>query len=109
MILSNTKENEAKINALKKISGIKWVGNTIHDSMDKCLMALNYQSSNSGNYNPIGTRINGLTGFYMINQDGSLFCEARVIKEDDKKFRIEYLTNTGWNEFEEKYLNFLEN
>jgi len=41
-----------------------------------------------------------LTGYFMINQDGSLFCEARIIKQDEKKYLIEYLSMQGWNEFE---------
>lgn len=106
-IIANTKENNAKVNALKKISGTKWVGNTIHTSLDSCLTAINLQSTNSGHYNPIGARINGLVGIYLINQDGSIFCEARVIKEDEKKFKIEYITMDGWNEFEKHYISFI--
>ena len=96
-------ENIAKADALKKINSTKWVGNTIHESIELCLAAINLDSTNSGWYNPKAIRINGLTGIYMLNQDGSLFCEARIIKEEDRKFRIEYLTATGWNEFENLY------
>lgn len=106
--LADTKENEAKINALKKISGTKWVGNTIHPNIDFCLTAINLESNNSGAYNPIPTRISGLKGIYVINEDGSLFCEARIIKEAEKQYKIEYLTMPGWNEFEEYYSNFIE-
>ena len=104
---ANTKENNARVKALKKISGTKWHGNVIHDSLDKCLTAMNLDSNNSGFYNPLAARIKGLTGIYMINQDGSIFCEARVIKEDEKVFRIEYITNEGWRQFEGYYENFL--
>ena len=99
--------NNAKVKALKKISETKWVGNTIHDSMEKCLVGLNLDSTNSGAYLPSAVKINGVTGFFMTNEDGSLFCEARVIKEDNNKFRIEYLTTSGWNEFEKLYYTFL--
>ena len=43
----------------------------------------------------------------MINQDGSIFCEARVIKESEKVYKIEYMTITAWNEFENFYDQFI--
>ena len=52
--------------------------------------------------------INGLTGYFMINQDGSILCEARVIKESDNSYKIEYMTKEGWNEFENNYCVFLD-
>jgi hypothetical protein len=106
--IANTKENNAKVRALKKVSETKWVGTTVHESLDKCLTAMNLDSNNSGWYIPTATRINGLTGIFMINQNGSIFCEARVIKEDEKKYRIEYLTTTGWNEFENLCCQFID-
>jgi hypothetical protein len=106
--LAQTLENNARVKALKKIAQTKWVGSTIHDNMDKCLWAISFYSNNSGLYNPIATRINGLTGWFMINQDGSIFCEARVIKEDEKQFKIEYMTNDAWNEFENLICKFIE-
>ena len=68
--IANTKENNAKVKALKKVAETKWVGNTIHENLDKCLTALNLDSANSGWYKPTGTKINALTGIYMINKDG---------------------------------------
>lgn len=107
--LANTKENNAKVNALKKVANTKWAGTTIHNTMEKCLTAIClFCGVNSGHYNPTAIRINKLTGWFMINQDGSLFCEARVIKEDEKKFRIEYMTNEAWNQFENDYFDFLD-
>ncbi|MFY7733751.1 MAG: hypothetical protein ACOVSR_09735 [Bacteroidia bacterium] len=103
MKLSNTKENNAKVKALKKISNTKWVGNTIHNTLDKCLTSINLDSTNSGHYVPFAVRIGGLNGIYMLNQDGSLFCEARVIKESEKEYRVEYMTMEAWNEFENIY------
>ncbi|MBK7360727.1 MAG: hypothetical protein IPI96_16190 [Saprospiraceae bacterium] len=47
-----------------------------------------------------------MDGIYMVNQDGSIFCEARIIKDGDKKFKIEYLSTNGWSEFENLYLQF---
>jgi len=105
--LAATKENNALVSAIKKISQTKWVGNTVHDSMDKCLTAINLECcKNSGWYSPVCVRIAGLTGFYMVNEDGSLCADYRVIKEDDKKFRIETLTPTGYNELEQYYIRF---
>jgi hypothetical protein len=107
-MLANTPENNAKVKSLKKIAETKWVGNIIHDTMDKCLTGINLLSSNSGLYVPKAVHVNGLVGFYLVNQDGSLFCENRIIKEEDKKFRIEYMTTEGWNEFEQYFESFLD-
>ena len=106
--LANTKDNKAKVKALRKISETKWTGTTIHNNLDKCLTAMNLDSNNSGWYLPIAIRIKGLNGIFMINEDGSLFCEARVIKESQEKYRIEYMTTTGWNEFENLYCEYLD-
>ena len=106
--IANTKENNAKVNALKKVAQTKWTGNTVHQNLDACLTAMNLDSTNSGWYKPVAARINGLTGIYMINQDGSIFCEARVIKEDEKAYKIEYMTNEGWNQFEQLYCEFID-
>lgn len=108
MTLTNTKENNAKVKALKKIAQTKWTGTTIHTNLDACLTALNLDSTNSGWYKPTAARIDGLTGIFMINQDGSIFCEARVIKESNDKYKIEYMTMTGWNEFENIYCQLID-
>lgn len=108
MTIANTKENNCKVKALKKIGGTKWVGNTVHTNLDACLTGMNLESANSGWYKPVATRINGLTGIYMINEDGSIYCESRVIKEGDSEYRIEYMTNSAWNEFEALYGQFLD-
>ena len=106
--IAKTTENNAKVKALKKIAETKWAGTTIHTNLDACLTALNLDSTNSGWYKPTASKIEGLTGIFMINQDGSIFCEARVIKENDKKFKIEYMTMAGWNEFENHYCKFID-
>jgi len=107
--MTHTKVNNAKVEALKKIAETKWVGNTIHVDLDACLTAMNLESNNSGWYKPTAIKINGLNGIFMINQDGTIFCDARVIKEGEKKYRIEYMTMTGWNEFENLFSNFYGN
>jgi hypothetical protein len=105
--LNSTSDNNARVIALKKIEisvgEILWTGNVTHDNLDKCLAGLNLNSNNSGWYNPSCVRINGLSGYYMINEDGSLFCESRIIKKGDSEYLIEYLTNKGWNKFEALY------
>jgi len=105
--MKNTKENNAKVKAIKKISQTRWVGNTIHETLGMCLVALNMESANSGWYNPTAVKISGLDGFYMVNEDGSIFCEARINKVDEKKYKIEYMTKTGWSEFEKLYSSFI--
>ena len=106
--IAKTTENNAKVKALKKIAGTKWTGTTIHTNLDACLTALNLDSTNSGWYKPTASRIDGLTGIFMINQDGSIFCEARVIKESENEYKIEYMTMAGWNEFENLYCQFID-
>ena len=107
--IANTTENNLTVKALKKINQCQWVGNTTHDTLDKCLVAINYATSkNSGWYNPTASRINGLTGIYMINQDGSICFDFRVIKEGDKKFRIEEMTMKAYNEFENIYSKLID-
>ncbi len=106
--LAKTTENNAKVKALKKIAETKWTGTTIHTNLDACLTAINLGSTNSGWYKPSASRINGLTGIFMINQDGSIFCEARVIKISEKEYKIEYMTMAGWNEFENLFHQFMD-
>ena len=108
MTLSETKENKAMSEALKNVLQTQWTGTTVHNNMDKCLTAINLDSNNSGHYNPVAIRVNGLIGWFMINQDGSLFCEARVIKESYTQFKIEYMTNQAWNKFDDDYCKILD-
>jgi hypothetical protein len=111
-LIVDTAENKAVILALKALSNpigkIYWHGNIVHDTLDKCLRALNNQSNNSGWYNPVPTRINGANGIYMINQNGTIFWEARIIKECDREFRIEYLSKEGDQRFEEIFSKSIE-
>lgn len=99
----DAEENQKRIKALKKILQTRWAGTTRHDTLGKCLTALNLDSTNSGWYLPKATKINGLHGIYMINESGTIFCEARIIKESEKSYLIEYMTTSGWNDFEKEY------
>ena len=104
---ANTVENNTTVKALKKISECKWVGNVTHENIDKCLVCINLSAFNSGWYNPVGVRINGLHGIYMLNPDGSIYAEQRIIKDENNRYRIEFLTMEGWNEYERYYSEFI--
>ena len=106
-IMTITEINKLKIEALKKINETKWNGNIVLTNLDACLTGINLESGNSGWYKPKAVRINGLKGIFMLNEDGSLFCEAKVIKESANEFRIEYISMDGWNEFEKLYTSKL--
>ena len=101
--LKNTADNKARIEALKTVKETQWVGNTTHASIDACLTAINLQSTNSGWYKPTAIRLPGFKGMFMVNEDGSLFFEAKIIKDAEKVYRIEYMTMTAYNNFEQKY------
>jgi hypothetical protein len=105
--LKLTSENIAKVEALKTIKETKWVGSLTFDSMDKCLASMNMNTINSGWYKPCALRIKGLQGIFMTNEDGGLYFEQRIIKMNDKKFRVESLCDSGYNDFENKYLELL--
>lgn len=106
--LKNTPENNAKVSALKTIKEVQWVGEVTHDTINKALTAINlFQNVNSGWYNPVAIRLKGVSGIFMVNEDGSLNFESRVIKTD-KGYKIEHLTNDGYNAFEHKYIEMLK-
>jgi hypothetical protein len=105
---SKAKENNAIVKALKEVPEMQWVGSIVYDTMDKCLASINLGTLNSGWYNAIAIKIDGLTGWFMVNQSGSIFFEARIIKEDEKKYRVEYMTNSAFKEFENNYRKFSE-
>ena len=106
--LKNTPENKAKVEALKTISETQWVGETTHDTIDKCLTGINILSGmNSGWYVPAAIRLNGVQGIFMVNQDGGLNFESRVVKVDDNKYKIEHLSDAAYDRFETKYFENL--
>ena len=104
--LKNTKDNKARIEALSSVKEIQWVGEITHDSIDKCLTAINLMSSNSGWYKPTPIRLPKHSGIFMVNEDGSLFYESRIIK-CDKGYKIEHLSSKGFNIFENAYCNLV--
>lgn len=104
--MTTSTENNAIIEALKKSNECQWNGTTVHDNLEKCLNGINiYLGCNSGWYNPKAIKINGLKGYYMINENGSLCFEARVIKKNEKEYNIEYLSNDGYNKLINDYNN----
>ncbi len=108
MTLSDTLENEAKIVALKTIKETQWVGNIRFSNLELCLASLNLNTTNSGWYKPRAIKVKGLCGYFMINEDGSLYWEQRIIKEGDNKFLIEHLSNEASFQFENKYTEILQ-
>lgn len=101
--IANTAENNAIVSSLKKVKETRWVGTTTFTTMQECLTAINLYSGNSGWYNPKAIKINGLVGWFMINQNGSIFFESRIIKERDDLYKVEHLTNEGFDDFEQHY------
>lgn len=107
--LKNTAENNAKVLSLRKVKEVHWVGEVTHDSIDKALTAINlFQGTNSGWYNPVAVRLNGVQGIFMINEDGGLNFESRVIKAENNRYRMEHLSNAGYAAFEKKYIEIIE-
>ena len=107
LTLKNTPENKAKAAALKIVKETQWAGEVTHDTIDKALVGINlFQGTNSGLYNPVSVRLKGLKGIYMINEDGGLNFESRII-ETRKGYKIEHLTKSGYSAFENKYLEVI--
>ena len=97
--LAKTTQNNNLIKALKTVNSCKWVGSTSFDDIDKCLRSINMQTSNSGHYTPTPIKLKGMTGIYLVNEDGGLCYEFRILNKDNK-FTIESLSSSGYNDFE---------
>lgn len=106
-ILSKSIKNTNLIKALKTVNSCKWTGSTSFDDIDKCLRSINLQTSNSGYYTPTPIKIKGMTGIYLVNEDGGLCYEFRVLNEDNK-FIIETLTSSGYRDFETAFLELIK-
>ena len=100
--LANTNENKKLIAALKTVNQCKWIGSTSFDNIDKCLTSIGLQTLNSGFYTMTPIKLKGMTGIYLVNEDGSLNYEFRILNEDTK-FTIESLSLSGYNDFEQAY------
>lgn len=100
--LANTTKNNNLIKALKTVNSCKWAGSTSFDDIDRCLRSIGLQTLDSGNYTPTPIKLKGMTGIYLVNEDGSLNYEFRILNEDTK-FTIESLTMSGYNDFEQAY------
>ena len=104
----HAKENNIIVKALRLVPEMEWVGYTVHDTMEGSLFAIRFGTLNSGWYDPIAIQIKGVTGWFMVNQNGTIFPEARVVKESENKYRVEHMTNSAWKEFENNYRKFSE-
>ena len=103
-----TQENNKIAKALGAIKETQWVGEVTHDTIDKCLTAISfYHTSNSGHYIPKAIRIKKISGVFMLNENGRIHFESRIIKVADNKFKIEHLSNEAYNIFEREYSNLI--
>lgn len=101
--LKNTTENKILIEILKKIKETDWVGNSIFETIEHCLTSINLESGrNSGWYNPSVIRLKGISGIFLVNEDGSLLYDFRVFKTE-KGYLKETLSMSSYNKFEEMY------
>jgi hypothetical protein len=105
--LASTDENKAFIEAIKaldkSVGKIYWTGSITHINIESALVSANLEvGSNSGWYTPTPIRLNGVTGIYMVNENGSLMWSARIIKEDENRFRLEFMTNEAYIKFDEE-------
>lgn len=101
--LKNTNENRVFATILKTIKETDWCGNTVHNDIESCLVAINLGTKiNGGFYKPTAITLKGINGYFMVNKDGSLLYDYRVIKTE-KGYLIETLTSAGFNKFEKMY------
>lgn len=105
--LKNTRQNNAKVSGLKIVKETQWVEEVTHDTIDNALTAINsFYGLNSKWYKPVAVTINGVKGIFMLNEDGGLNFESRII-ETDKGYKTEHLTNDGYDSWENKYVETL--
>ena len=105
--LKNTKDTNVRIECLKSVKETQWNGNVIFQDLETALMSVRLSSGNSGWYKPTAIKINGLKGLFMINEDGTLFIEKRIVKEENGDFRIEEMSLAAFNDFEKKYCELI--
>ena len=104
----NTENNLAVLKALQLVKETQWVGNTTHNTLDKCLTAINlYCGMNSGFYKPTATRLPKLSGIFMVNENGDIFAESRIIKKSENGYLIEYMSSEAQRQYDKNYESFL--
>ena len=102
--LKATPENLAKIKALKQVQENQWEDSCTHDTLEKALVGVSlYSDANSGWYNPVAAKIKGIEGLFVINEDGGLNFESRIIEVQGEGFKIQHLTMDGYNAFEKNF------
>lgn len=99
-------ENAAKIAALNNLRGDPWKDTTSFLTLGECLASINLLTTNSGWYKPQSVQIPGV-GEFMLNPDGSVFCEYRII-QNDGLYLIQEMTTDGWSRFEELVRHYFE-
>ena len=97
-----TSKKLTSFKALKTVNECKWTGNTKFDDIDRCLRSIGLQTSNSGSYTMTPIKLKGMIGYYLVNEDGSLHYDSRILK-DETGYTIEYLSMSGFNDFEKAY------
>jgi len=98
-------ENNKRVYCLKRLNLCLWGGSTAFKDLDMCLRSINMQTFNSGHYTPIPIKIKGMSGIFILNEDGLLNFEFKISKIDGY-FLIESLTKTGIKEFENRYRSY---
>ena len=102
--LKATPSNLAKIEALKKVQENQWEDSCTHDTLEKALVGVSlYSDLNSGWYKPVAVKIKDVQGIFMMNEDGGLNFESRVIEVQGEGFKIQHLTMAAYNAFEKNF------
>lgn len=101
--------NDAIELELRKVKETDWVGNLTFRTLEEALASINLAGLvNSGFYKPKCKRVKGVHGIFMINQNGCLAFDARVIKQDDGIYLIEYMTLSAFNELERRVEDLID-
>ena len=105
--LKNTKDTNVRVKCLMMVKENQWAGNNTFSDLESALQSIKLSSFNSGWYKPTAVKINGLSGLFMINEDGSLFYDKRITKLNDGTFLVEEMSLTAFNDFEKKYCELI--
>lgn len=90
--------------ALKKVKETQWVGGSnVQPTLKHALCSVNFSTGNGGMYEPTAKRVAGVKGLFLVNKDGSTHYGNRIIKQEDGSFLVEYLSDSGFDAFEDAY------
>jgi hypothetical protein len=97
-------ENSFRVQkALKAPKETQWVGEITFSRLDEALRSIILHTLNSGLSELNHTRVPGVKGVFLLNNDNSIFWEARAIKTCKDEFKIEWLSDSGYAAFENAY------